>query len=199
MSGLAVCAFIGVSWTQRRLSIDLILTLSTVVVIVAGLRFLARGADTSSMAAGMYTVTPPHVRRGSAAVSPLSVEVRLQRVSTLVEAFLTDLARLFAGHNPPMAYVETPVVEALRRRIEPFLTAGDRLVPNFGEDAKITAQLDDSSGEQLLTADVIFEDRSIRESASGERIAMPVGEVLVKLAFDAPVTTIVDASVHAAR
>jgi|ERR1035437_258938 hypothetical protein len=85
---------------------------------------------------------------------------RAKKAQELIERFIYDLARLMAGHNPPMDYLTLGVDKTLREAVSPYHEKGYTLDPDFGEKGKVEI-VGLEKLNQPIHAKVILSDRSV--------------------------------------
>lgn len=94
-------------------------------------------------------------------------ERRLEEVRDAVEEFAFGLAQLMAGHDisPPTA--DSVLAHRVRNALEPFLSRGDVMRPDFGPygDLRVEGDLLQRSTPLLATLD--FDDRCVRQTPEG--------------------------------
>lgn len=116
---------------------------------------------------------------------------RATRTARLVESFLYDLGRLFAGHSPDLTYMEPAVAQSLRQMVAPLLATGDRITPRFGTPR--VRILPVGPGQRGLIVEVVFEDSSTRLSAAGHPMVQPRRQVTAQLTLDEAITRVLRA------
>jgi hypothetical protein len=99
-------------------------------------------------------------------------EQRLDDIIALADRFIYDLGRLVAGHRVHLeSYVRPDVSRAMQESLRPFLASGDVLRPDFGLHAELRVEGDLLTPGAAVDVLIDFEDRSVRESSSGRRLA----------------------------
>jgi hypothetical protein len=97
-------------------------------------------------------------------------EQRLESIRDAVEQFTFDLGLLIAGHEVEEGSDAHALMVRLQRELQPFLSAGDTMRPDFGAfgDLRIEGELLDATEPVLATVE--FDDRCARETAHGQVI-----------------------------
>ncbi len=123
------------------------------------------------------------------AIGTAETTTSLAAVARIVERFLFDYARVFAGHPVTLeTYVDTVAAAKLRDAAEPVLATGDAMRPNFGSwgDMAVTEEPD------RVIAEVEFEDRSIREDAAGDPVEAREQRMRMTVVVDLECTRVED-------
>ncbi len=103
------------------------------------------------------------------------------KIAHVVERFLYDYARIYAGHSVALStYVEPAAERKLRAAAEPILATGDRFRPDFGETGAMRLHRT-SAG---VIAEVEFNNRSVRQSRQGHDIHAAHDRVTMQLLVD---------------
>jgi len=140
------------------------------------------------------------VRKRPVAHSPTSDELREQRLSQvkqLAERFVYDLGLLMAGHPAALEeYLVDAAAGRLRASLEPFLAAGDVMRPNFGEYGELRIEGDLLAMGRVVTAEVEFNDQSVREKRDGELLATRRRRIRLTLSIEPDLRRIADFRLH---
>lgn len=113
-------------------------------------------------------------------------ERRLEEIRNVAERFLFDLGLLICGYDVDFhEYVVPQVSDILIGSVEPFLQTGHAMLPNFGEfgEMRVEGVLMDASVP--ITVWIEFEDHSMRETATGERLPGVRRRMILTLTIDA--------------
>jgi hypothetical protein len=97
-------------------------------------------------------------------------ERRLEEIRDVVEQFSFALALLIAGHDAPGNTAGDDVIAKLHMELQPFLSGGDAMRPDFGAfgDLRVEGELLDPS--QPVIAMLEFDDHCVRETARGRLV-----------------------------
>jgi hypothetical protein len=112
-------------------------------------------------------------RRGSSAhrtSEHMLREERLERIRDAVEQFTYTLGLLISGHDPPSDTADHDLAGRLQRELQPFLSLGDVMRPDFGPfgDLRIEGDLLQLIDPALATLE--FDDRCVRQTAGGRLV-----------------------------
>jgi hypothetical protein len=94
-------------------------------------------------------------------------ERRLESIRDAVEEFAYGLAQLIAGHEVSAAIADSALAHQVRGALEPFLSRGDVMRPDFGAfgDLRVEGDLLQRATPVLATLD--FDDRCVRQTSVG--------------------------------
>jgi hypothetical protein len=122
-------------------------------------------------------------------------ERRLGECRSTIEDFVFGLGRLMAGHEAQLDGCATrSVVYRIRAALEPFLSSGDALRPDFGSHGEVRVDGDLLDAGEPLRAWVEFEDRSMRQS--GDRcLPVPRRRIRLQLVLSVQPCQVTDLSV----
>ena len=120
-------------------------------------------------------------------------EARLDQIKQLAERFTYDLALLIAGHPVELeAYVAPGPAQRLRQSLEPFLSTGDAMRPNFGEYGELRVEGNLLNSSAPVHAFVEFDDQSVRETAQGDLVPTGRRRMLLSMVIDPSCRSITD-------
>lgn len=94
---------------------------------------------------------------------------RLARVGAIVDATLVDLALLMAGREAGFGGFDPELARVVGEALSPFLEAGWRLDPDFGDRANADVAGLDEPGP--VDVHLTFQDRSVAVAPDGRRRA----------------------------
>jgi hypothetical protein len=139
----------------------------------------------------------PQLFRKKAAMSgPSDDDIREQRLSEvkqLAERFTYDLGLIIAGHKVKLEdYVASEAADRVRKSLEPFLSSGDLMRPNFGEYGELRVEGNLLNLQQPIFAYIEFDDQSVRETKDGDLIPMGKRRMLLTLVIDPSCTGVND-------
>jgi hypothetical protein len=94
-------------------------------------------------------------------------ERRLEDIRDAVEEFAYGLAQIMAGHDIVSATADHSLTHRVRTVVEPFLSRGDVMRPDFGPFGDLRVEGDLLQKTKPLLATLDFDDRCVRQTPEG--------------------------------
>lgn len=123
-------------------------------------------------------------------------ERRLAECRRTVEAFVFGVGLLIAGHDAELDGCATrSVVTRMQGALEPFLSTGETMRPDFGSHGELRIDGDLLDLGKPLNAWVEFEDRSMRQSG-GRLVPGPRRRIRIALKLSVQPCQVIDVTVR---
>ncbi|HET9052105.1 MAG TPA: hypothetical protein VFO60_10410 [Candidatus Dormibacteraeota bacterium] len=117
---------------------------------------------------------------------PMDIDSRTARAAHLVQRLAVDLARMGAGEDIELEYLEPLVAELLREGYRGYARAGVAIDADYGESAAVTAAFSDDDGDgEPVMVEARIDERSVLTAADGLRTPLPAARWSMRLRLDA--------------
>jgi hypothetical protein len=97
-------------------------------------------------------------------------EERLEHIRDAVEQFTYTLGLLISGHDAPSDAADNDLAARLQRELQPFLSLGDVMRPDFGPFGDLRVEGNLLQVDAAVLATLEFDDRCVRQTAGGRLV-----------------------------